>query len=116
VQDAADGPLIIKRGIDDCQAEVSRSTLYHEQRILKRLEGVADCPRLVRFDPARRELAVADFGGVPLSQSAILGRLDRERFLAVSEALALPRNTRSLATPVICLACRPTCRRSRPGV
>ena len=108
--------LIIKRDIDKSHADVSRSALYNEQRILRRLEGVAGCPRLVRFEAVRRELVVADFGGVPLSQSAILGRLDRERFLAVSEALALPRNTRSLATPVICLACRPTCRRSRPGV
>ena len=88
VVDPVEGSLIIKRSLDDLQAGVSRTALQNEQRILKRLAGAAGCPRLVRFDLARGELAVADFGGVPLSQSGLLGHLDLARFLALSEALA----------------------------
>ena len=80
--------LIIKRDIDKSHADVSRSALYNEQRILRRLEGVAGCPRLVRFEAVRSELVVADFGGVPLSESELLGHIDLERFLVLSETLA----------------------------
>ncbi len=88
VIDPTDGPLIIKQVTDHGDADIAQSALHNEQRILERLQGVAGCPRLVRFSPAQRELAVADFGGVALEQSSLLGHLDLERFLTVAEALA----------------------------
>ncbi len=58
------------------------------QPILEKLQGVAGCPRLVHFDPARQELTLKEFGGVPLGQSDYLGTDNLERFLAIAEALA----------------------------
>ncbi len=87
-RDPVAGPLIIKRDLDDGPADVSRSRLHNEQRILERLQGVAGCPRLLRFDPVHRELMLEDIGGVALDQSGLLGEIDLDRFLALSEALA----------------------------
>lgn len=82
------GPLVITRWLDDGAAGAVRAALDNERRILERLQGVAGCPRLVRCDMDRLELVVADCGGVPLSQSGLLGHIDLARFLAITEGLA----------------------------
>jgi PAS domain S-box-containing protein len=64
------------------------AVLHNEQRILERLQDVAGCPRLTRFDFSHQKLVLEDFGGVPLSQSGFFGGHDLEHFLALSEELA----------------------------
>ncbi|WP_295441600.1 diguanylate cyclase [uncultured Thiodictyon sp.] len=76
-------PLVVKQALDD---GASLSALRNEQRILERLQGVTGCPRLVRFDPVARELAIEDFGGIRLSQAGCQGKL--APLLALSETLA----------------------------
>ena len=88
VLDPAAGPLIVKRGLDDGDRGAVRSALHNEQRILERLQGLDGCPRLIRYDPAVPELAVADFGGVTLGESGLLGRLELATFLTLAENLA----------------------------
>jgi diguanylate cyclase (GGDEF)-like protein len=88
VADPAHGPLIVKRGTEDGNADAFGTALRNEWRILQRLRGVDGCARPVRLEPARRELAVEDFGGVTLEQSGLLGRAGLDSFLALSEALA----------------------------
>ncbi|WP_295413585.1 AAA family ATPase [uncultured Thiodictyon sp.] len=88
VVDPVAGPLIVKRASNDGDALAARCALDNEQRILKRLQGLADCPRLVHYDPAIPELATLDFGGVTLSESGLLGAPDLERFLTLAAALA----------------------------
>jgi len=88
VRDPAAGPLIVKRGLDDGDLGSFRSALQNEQRILERLQGLDGCPRLIRYDPAVPELAVADFGGVTLGESGLLGRLELATFLTLAEKLA----------------------------
>lgn len=86
ITDPADAcPLIVKQAIDD---GVSLARLRNEQRILDCLQDVPGCPRLSRFDPAKRELAFEDFGGVALSDSAFWGRAGVGQFLALAEAMA----------------------------
>ena len=86
--DPAAGPLIVKQGRDDGDLGSARAALHNEQRILDRLQGLPGCPRLVRYDPATPELAMADFGGITLQASGFLGDLDLERFLTIAHALA----------------------------
>ncbi|WP_295449026.1 AAA family ATPase [uncultured Thiodictyon sp.] len=88
VVDPVAGPLIIKRGTDNDNALTAQSALHNEQRILKQLRGLADCPRLVHYDPTVPELAMVDFGGVPLSDAGLLGQPDLECFLTLATALA----------------------------
>ena len=63
--DPAAGPLIVKRGRDDGALGPARSALHNEQRILTLLQGLPGCPRLVRYDPATPELAVAESTPLP---------------------------------------------------
>ncbi len=88
VLDPVAGPLIVKRGLDDGDLGAIRSALHNEQRILARLQGLEGCPRLVRYDPAVPELAVADFGGVPLAASGLMGNCALGSFLVLAEQLA----------------------------
>ncbi len=44
VVDPVAGPLIVKRASNDGDALAARCALDNEQRILKRLQGLADCP------------------------------------------------------------------------
>ena len=88
VLDPEAGPLVITRWMDAGAAGAVHAALDNERRILERLQGVVGCPCLVRCDPVRRELAIADFGGFALSQSGLLGHIDLERFLVIAEALA----------------------------
>ena len=64
------------------------AVLHNEQRILERLQDVAGCLRLTRFDFSHQNVVLEDFGGVPLSQSGFFGGHDLEHFLALSEELA----------------------------
>ena len=88
VRDPAAGPLLVKQGRADGDLDAARSALHNEQQILERLRGLAGCPHLVRYDPAKPELAVTDFDGVALGASGFLGTVDLERFLALAENLA----------------------------
>jgi len=82
--DPVDGSaLVVKQALDD---GASLAALRNEQRILERLQGVAGCPRLVRFDPAARELTIEDFGGIRLSPAGCQAEL--APLLALSESLA----------------------------
>ena len=88
VADLRHGLLIVKRDVGDGVSGLAGGALRNEQQMLERLRGVAGCPTLVWFDAARRELAIEDFTGAPLSQSGLLGHLGLEDFLALCEALA----------------------------
>ena len=82
------GPLLVKRAFGDGVTSSSADSLRNEQRILERLRGVPGCPTLVWFDPARAELAIEDFDGVPLSQPGLPGCLGLADFLALCETMA----------------------------
>jgi len=88
VRDPAAGPLLVKQGCADGDLDAARSALHNERQILERLRGLAGCPHLVRYDPAKPELAVTDFDGVALGASGLLGTIDLERFLVLAENLA----------------------------
>jgi len=60
----------------------------NERRILERLQGLAGCPRLLPGDPCAPEPRVADFGGVPLGRSGLMGNPDLGRLLTLALALA----------------------------
>ncbi len=86
--DPTGGSLVLKRAVPGADAAAARAALGNEHRILERLAGIAGCPRLVHYDPARPELAVADFPGATLAGSGLMGRLGLPGFLALAEALA----------------------------
>ncbi len=86
--DQASQPLIVKRWNEDNPAPILQWTLHNEIRMLERLQGVPGCPSLVGCDPEHRELVMADFGGVALDQSGLLGTVDLDLFLSLSLALA----------------------------
>ncbi|WP_295448978.1 serine/threonine-protein kinase [uncultured Thiodictyon sp.] len=88
VLDPLAGALIVKRVLDDRDGAAARTALNNERRILERLQGLADCPRLVRGDSAQRDLVVDDFGGLTLHASGLLGAIDLAGFLVLSAALA----------------------------
>jgi len=88
VLDPVAGPLIVKQYPDDGDPGAARAALANERRILERLQGLPGCPHLVRCDPDGGQLAVADFGGVTLQDSGLMGAPDLARFLAVAEAAA----------------------------
>ncbi|MBF0528100.1 MAG: AAA family ATPase, partial [Deltaproteobacteria bacterium] len=88
VVDPADGPLIIKRSTDDGSSGVFLTVLYNEKRILERLQGASGCPSILRYDANRRELVIKDFGGATLSQAGLLGSVNLQSFLSLSETLA----------------------------
>ena len=79
------GLLQVKRGPADPGA---RRLLYHEHRLLQRLQGLDGCPRVVRFDPETPELVTAALDGLPLGRSGLPGKLDLSGFLALAGALA----------------------------
>lgn len=89
LHDPVAGTVIVKRcntslGVNDSAWQA----LQNEQRILARLQGVTGCPQLIRLDLASMELVLADFGGVVLSDSGLLGQVGLEGFLTLAEQLA----------------------------
>ena len=62
--------------------------LENERRILQRLQGAEGCPRLIETEEAPRSLAMADFGGVRLDASDLMGARDLAGFLLLAKNLA----------------------------
>ncbi|WP_157817473.1 AAA family ATPase [Candidatus Thiodictyon syntrophicum] len=69
-------------------ALAARPVRPNEWRILERLQGLPGCPRLLPGDPGAPVPRVADFGGVPLGRSGLMGNPDLGRFLTLALALA----------------------------
>ncbi|MBK5966903.1 hypothetical protein CCR95_23240 [Thiocystis minor] len=86
--DPTDAPLLIKRSTREADADAGTAALENEWHILERLQGIAGCPRLIRFDPERSELILSDPGGRSLTDAGLLGQVDLARFLAIGESLA----------------------------
>jgi hypothetical protein len=59
-----------------------------ERHILERLRGVEGCPQLVNFQRPGKSLSTHDGGGMQLDASGLMGHLDLEGFLTLSEKLA----------------------------
>jgi PAS domain S-box-containing protein len=62
--------------------------LENERRILQRLQGAEGCPRLIDTEGPPRSLLMADFGGVRLDASDLMGALDLAAFLQLAKTLA----------------------------
>jgi len=60
----------------------------NERRILQRLQGAEGCPRLIDTEGPPHSLVMADFGGVRLDASALMGALDLAAFLQLAKNLA----------------------------
>lgn len=62
--------------------------LENERRILQRLQGAEGCPRLIDTEGPPHSLLMADFGGVRLDASDLMGALDLAAFLQLAKTLA----------------------------
>ena len=100
ITDPVYGPLIVKKAREDGDPDAI-AAIRNEYRILERLRRIDTCPIPVRFDPVHGELSLKEFEGDRLDRSGLPGKLDLERFLYLSEALARAVGGDSWARAVI---------------